>query len=63
MKRPKKWLQPFVLVIHDSLLRARSLASVNPIVRFTCGGFAEVVSSWSRGLFQVGDRSGKRSAG
>ena len=33
MKRPKKLLQPFELVIHDCLLRARSLASVNPIVR------------------------------
>jgi len=33
MKRPKKSLQPLVLVIQDCLLRARSLASVNPIVR------------------------------
>src|SRR5438034_6250535 len=45
VKRPKKLLQPFVLVIQDCLLRARSLASVNPIVRFTRGGFAEVVSA------------------
>jgi len=44
MKRPKKSLHPFVLVIHDCLLRARSLCSVNPIVRWTRGGFVEVVS-------------------
>src|SRR5438105_3386877 len=45
MKRPKKSLHPFVLVIHDCLLRARSLCSVNPIVRLTRGGFVEVVSA------------------
>src|SRR5205814_10189092 len=33
VKRPKKSLQPFVLVIQDCLLRARSLCSVNPTVR------------------------------
>src|SRR2546423_13729211 len=44
MKRPKKLLQPLVLVIHDCLLRARSLASVSPIVRLTRGGLSAVVS-------------------
>ena len=33
VKRPRKSLQPLVLVIHDCLLRARSLASVIPTVR------------------------------
>jgi hypothetical protein len=43
VKRPNKLLQPFVLVIHDCWLRARSLCSVNPTVR-RMRGFPEVVS-------------------
>lgn len=33
MKRPRKSLHPFVLVIHDCLFAARSLSSVRPTVQ------------------------------
>src|SRR5450759_2777432 len=37
VKRPRKSLQPFPLVIHDCWFAARSLASVRPTVRRTRG--------------------------
>jgi hypothetical protein len=45
VNRPKKSLQPLVLVVQDCLLRARSLCSVNPIVRWRTGGLSAVVST------------------
>ncbi len=55
MKRAKKSPHPFAVIIQDCLLRARSLCSVNPIVRDTREGLGANVfdSLIAAGVFSV----------